>query len=50
MFDLIFFGTAIDLIWSLWLGWGVMVPIMGLWRSAHWRISGGKLVPVSLRR
>lgn len=50
MFSLQYSGTLIDLVWSLWLAWGVMVPIMALWRSTNWRISGGKLAPVQLSR
>ena len=50
MFDLNYSGTLIDLVWSLWMGWGVMVPILALWRPTNWRISGGKLVPVKLLR
>lgn len=50
MFGLYYSGTLIDLVWSLWLAWGVMVPIIALWRSTNWRISGGKLAPVQLSR
>ncbi len=50
MFDLTYSGTLIDLGWSLWLGWGIMVPVMALWRPSKWRISGGKLAPIQASR
>ncbi|MFQ5846742.1 MAG: hypothetical protein ACE5IQ_03600 [Candidatus Methylomirabilales bacterium] len=50
MFDLHYSGTLVDLAWSLWMGWGIMVPLVGLWHSSTWRISGGKRVPLPVSR
>ncbi len=50
MFDLTYTGTLVDMAWSFWMGWGIMVPVMGLWRSTNWRISGGKRVPIQASR